>query len=180
MLTCHYGQATMEKTLAVTSKYLEVEGELYIPPEYPELETILSVQGYLEEIHGEISGNKLVLSGAVQTHLVYQGKERMDQVPEFGLVWRGTEGAVFNGEINLPEQGSDWDWHARLVKIKVEPESTRTLKYQLELEVNLRSRQPCSTFYVEEIEADPQIQTEEEVLRIEEPVLETYVSRRWC
>ena len=177
MLTCRHGQATMEKTISVVSKYLEAEGELYIPEEYPELEAVLSAQGYLEEINGEISGNKLVLSGTVETHLVYRGKESLDRVPACGLIRRGWEGAVFNGEINLPEQGGNWDWHTRLVKIILQPETTRRIKYQLTLEINLRARQPMQTHFIDEITADPQVHTEVEQLRIEEPVVETYVRR---
>lgn len=177
MLTCRYGQATMEKTFSVTRKYLECEGELYIPEKYPELEAVLSVHGYLEEITGEIRGDKLVLSGTVETHLVYRGKESLDRVPECGIIRRGTEGAVFNGEVNLPEQGENWDWHARLVKIKLQPETARSLKYQLTLEIELRARRPVQTYFIEEIEADPLIHTEVEQFLIEEPVIETYVRR---
>ena len=179
MFTCHYGQAVMERTIHTASKYLEVQGQLDLPADYPELEAVLSTHGYLREINGEIMGNKLLLSGTVDTHLVYRGKESLDQVPVYGVVWKGTEGAVFNGEVNLPELAANWDWHVRLLKTKLQPEVDRTLKYQLELEVRLRAYEPASVGFVDQIETEVQINTEVEHLLVEEPLLQTYVNREF-
>lgn len=169
----------MERTVYTGNKYLEVEGQLHLPEDYPGLEAVLATHGYLGEICGEISGNKLLLSGTVETHLVYQGKESLDQVPTYGMVWRGREGTVFNGEINLPELAADWDWQVRLLKTKLQPETDRTLKYQLELEVRLRAHQPAQVKFVEQIETDVPLKTEEEHLLVEEPLLQTYANREF-
>ena len=178
MLTCRHGQATMERTLYAASRSLEIEGELYLPEEYPELEAVLSAHGYLTEVAGEIDGNKLLLSGTVETHLVYQSKERLDQVSAYGLILSGINGAVFNGEISLPDlAAATWDWHARLVKIKLEPGTARAVKYRLELEVQLHANQSAQVGFIDEIKAEAGIHTEVEHLVIAEPVLQTYVKR---
>ena len=178
MLTCRHGQATMERTLYAASRSLEIEGELYLPEEYPELEAVLSAHGYLTEVAGEIDGNKLLLSGTVETHLVYQSKEKLDQVSAYGLILSGINGAVFNGEISLPDlAAATWDWHTRLVKIKLEPGTARAVKYRLELEVQLHANQSAQVGFIDEIKAEAGIHTEVEHLVIAEPVLKTYVKR---
>lgn len=178
MLTCRHGQATMERTLYAASRSLKIEGELYLPEEYPELEAVLSAHGYLTEVAGEIDGNKLLLSGTVETHLVYQSKEKLDQVSAYGLILSGINGAVFNGEISLPDlAAATWDWHTRLVKIKLEPGTARAVKYRLELEVQLHANQSAQVGFIDEIKAEAGIHTEVEHLVIVEPVLKTYVKR---
>ncbi|NLM36995.1 MAG: LysM peptidoglycan-binding domain-containing protein [Firmicutes bacterium] len=179
MFTCHYGQAVMERTLLNTSKDLEAHGQLELAADCPDLETVLAAHGYLREIKGEIVGNKLYLSGMADVHLVYRGKESLDQVPVYGMVWKGTAGAVVNGEIELPEREADWDWQVRLLQTKLQPETERTLKYQLELEVRLRAHEPVAVGFVEQIETEAPVHTEEEHLLVAEPLVQTYVSREF-
>ncbi|NLC53094.1 MAG: LysM peptidoglycan-binding domain-containing protein [Firmicutes bacterium] len=179
MFTCHYGQVMMEKALHTTNKYLEVQGKVDLAADHPELEAVLAAYGYLREIKGEIIGNKLFLSGSVDLHLVYRGKESLDRVPVYGMVWKGTEGAVVNAEIDLPDLEASWDWHVCLLKTKLQPEADRTLKYQLELEVRLRAHEPVAVGFVEQIETEAPIHTEVEHLLVEEPLLKTDVSREF-
>jgi LysM repeat protein len=178
MLTCCYGQATVERTLYAASQSLASEGEIYLPEDSPELEAVLSAHGYLAEVSGEINGDKLLLSGMVETHLVYRSKEELDQVSAYGLILSGSNGAVFNGEISLPDLvDASWDWQARLVKLKLEPGVAQTVKYRLELEVQLFAGQFKQIDFVDEIQAEAEIQTEVEHLMIAEPILKTYVKR---
>ncbi|HHW11875.1 MAG TPA: LysM peptidoglycan-binding domain-containing protein [Firmicutes bacterium] len=179
MFTCHYGQAVMERTLHTTNKGLEAQGQLALAADCPDLEAVLANHGYLREIKGEIIGNKLFLSGTVDVHLVYRGKESLDRVPVYGMVWKGTEGAVVNGEVELPDPKADWDWQVRLLKTKLQPETERTVKYQLELEVRLRAHEPVAVGFVEQIETEAQVHTEAEHLLVAEPLLQTHVSREF-
>ena len=178
MLTWCFGQATVERTLYAASQSLASEGEIYLPEDSPELEAVLSAHGYLAEVSGEINGDKLLLSGMVETHLVYRSKEELDQVSAYGLILSGSNGAVFNGEISLPDLvDASWDWQARLVKLKLEPGVAQTVKYRLELEVQLFAGQFKQIDFVDEIQAEAEIQTEVEHLMIAEPILKTYVKR---
>ena len=179
MFTCHYGQAVMERTLHATSKILEVQGQLELAVDYPELEAVVATHGYLREIKGEITGNKLFLSGTVDLHLVYRVKESVDRVPVYGMVWKGTEGVIVNGEVDLSDLEANWDWQVRLLKTKVQPEADRTLKYHLELEVRLRAHEPVAVGFVDQIETETPIHTEVEHLLVAEPLLQTYVSREF-
>ena len=177
MVTCLYDQLTMEKILFESSKYLKVEGELFIPEEDPDMEQILFYQGYLSEVKGEIVGNKLFLSGIVEAHLLYRGKEVLDRAPEHGLIRKGADGAAFKGEIELPGFVADWDWQTRLTKICLQPETARTIKYQLELEVKLRARKNYQVDFVKGIESEAKLNTLVEQMVSEEPVLLTYTNR---
>lgn len=177
MLTCLNDQLVMEKTFFEHRKYLKAEGELRIPEDYPELEQLLTYHGYLSEVKGEITGNKLLLSGMVETHLVYRGKEDLDHSPIHGLIRTGPDGPSFSGEIELPDLAADWDWHTRCTKLSLQPETGHTLKYQLELEVKLRARGTYHLDYIKGIESEAKMEILTEQFVSEEPVLNAKVNR---
>ncbi|NLW56241.1 MAG: LysM peptidoglycan-binding domain-containing protein [Firmicutes bacterium] len=177
MLTCLYEQLAMERTLFAHRKDLKVAGELRLPEEYPELEQVLSYHGYLADVKGEIVENKLSLSGMLETHLVYRSKEDLDRTPVHGLIWKGPEGVHFNAEIELPELTAEWDWHARLVKLSLQPETGHTLTYQLELEVMLRAREINRLEFVKGIESETKVEVLAEQFISEEPVWSAKVNR---
>ncbi|NLW58744.1 MAG: LysM peptidoglycan-binding domain-containing protein [Firmicutes bacterium] len=179
MFTCHYGQAIMEKTIHTTRKTLEVKGQLDLAADHPGLEAVLTAHGYLREIKGEIIGGKLFLSGTADLHLVYRAQEQLDRVPVYGMVWKGLDGVVFNGELGLPDLEGYWDWQVRLLKTKLQPEGDRTLNYLMELEVQLRAYEPVTVGYLDRIETEVPIKTEEEHLLVAEPLLQTYVKREF-
>ena len=168
MFTCHYGQAVMERTLHATSKILEVQGQLELAVDYPELEAVVATHGYLREIKGEITGNKLLLSGTVDLHLVYRGKESVDRVPVYGMVWKGTEGVIVNGEVDLSDLAANWDWQVRLLKTKCN-RGRPNAKIPFGIEVRLRAHEPVAVDYVDQIETETPIHTEVEHLLVAEP-----------
>ncbi len=177
MLTCHYEQLALEKTLFEHRKDLKVTGELRLPEEYPEVEQVLSAHGYLAEVKGEIAENKLSLFGMLETHLIYRGKEELDRTPVYGLTWKGPEGVNFTAEIELPELNAEWDWHARLVRLSLQPETGHTLTYQLELEVMYRARKLNRVEFVKGIETEAKVEVLAEHFISEEPVWSAKVNR---
>jgi LysM repeat protein len=167
----------MGKVLFGTSHFFKAEGELPVPQGFPEVEQILSYHGYLSEVKGDIQGSRLFLTGKIETHLVYRGKEVQDRVSEHGVVWRGEEGAVFNEEINLPELKADWDWELCLVNLILQPEAAEVVKYHLEIEVKIWARKSSMVRFIKEIESEKKIQPVTEQLISEELVLTTYLNR---
>src|SRR5690606_41138041 len=92
---------------------------------------------------------KLFLSGTADLHLVYRAQEQLDRVPVYGMVCKGLDGVVFNGELDLPDLEGYWDRQVRLLKTKLQPEGDRTLNYLMELEVQLRAYEPVTVGYLD-------------------------------
>jgi len=177
LLDCKYGQLQLTKNLTKSTRTFTVEGELALGEGRPEIEKVLSCRGYLSEVTGNKDGGKLSLSGRVEVHLVYRGKEPKKGVAEYGMVWQGEKGISFAVEMEYPEPEATWDWKAGIKNLLLEPGSGGAVRYRGEIIVEVRARTEKNISVVTEAAEEPGIEIIEERAVVEE-IINILHSRR--
>lgn len=167
MLDCKYGQWHWTKNLVETTQTFMVEGELPLGEGRPEIEKVLFCRGYLSEVTGNKDGGKLSVSGRLEIHLIYRGKEPEKGVAEYGMIWQGEKGPAFAAEMEYPEPEAIWDWNVGIKKLTLEPGSGGNVRYRGEIAVEVRARTDEKISVVTALAEAPGIEIAEERALVE-------------